>query len=122
MQRYQSVINQHKPLHHAIYKCGNADDWQRIESQHRRVLAQYVLPNDSVLDVGCGWGRLAYLLPTTWRGDYLGIDITPEFLSIAQQNHPDLDFARCDVSNVSQFMEEYEQRNHVESGKWDWAV
>lgn len=80
------------------------------------------MPNDSVLDVGCGWGRLAYLLPTTWRGDYLGIDITPEFLSITQQNHPDLDFAQCDVSNVSQFMEEYKQRSHVESEKWNWAV
>ena len=45
----------------------------------REILIQYGLrPDDYVVDVGCGSGRLAKPLADYLRGPYLGIDVVPE--------------------------------------------
>jgi SAM-dependent methyltransferase len=46
-------------------------------------------PDDRVLDLGCGTGRLAkHLVPFLESGDYTGIDISPEALDIARERLP----------------------------------
>lgn len=70
-------------LHHAIFKCP-LSVWQRIEERHKSLLKKYISVDDHILDVGCGWGRLLTLLPETWKGCYLGIDISPDFIQLAR--------------------------------------
>jgi len=52
----------------------------------REILVQYGLrPDDFVIDVGCGSGRLAKALAEYLRGPYLGIDIVPDLLDYARE-------------------------------------
>ena len=52
----------------------------------RAILIQYGLqPDDHVIDVGCGSGRLAKPLAEYLRGSYLGTDIVPELVAYARE-------------------------------------
>lgn len=56
------------------------------------------LGSASVLDVGCGTGRLFELLRAQgYRGDYLGIDLAPSAIKLARQRFPDARFEVRDV-------------------------
>jgi SAM-dependent methyltransferase len=61
----------------------------------REILVQYGLgPDDYVIDVGCGSGRLDIPLSKYLHGPYLGIDIVPELVDYArrQTGRPDWRF------------------------------
>lgn len=47
---------------------------------------------DSILDVGCANGTLLSMLHETRDFNGFGLDISPEMIKIAQQNHPDFNF------------------------------
>ena len=52
----------------------------------REILIQYGLqPNDYVIDVGCGSGRLAKPLSEYLRGPYLGTDVVPDLVEYARE-------------------------------------
>lgn len=72
-------------LHFSVFKCP-LDRWQRIEQKHGRILRGYVKIDTDILDAGCGWGRLANLLPEWWRGHYVGVDIAPAFIEKAERD------------------------------------
>lgn len=74
--------------HKAIFLT-NLPTWKAIEEQHKRLLRDYIDPHHSVLDVGCGWGRLLTLMPFNWYGHYLGVDLSPDFIAIAKERHPE---------------------------------
>lgn len=71
------------------------------------------LENDSsaVLDVGCGFADLYdFLINIGWRGKYFGLDINPELLEVALQNHVGLNFFCEDIASpkiFSMFDEQY---------------
>lgn len=83
-------------LHHAIFKCPE-DRWKRIEARHRLILGQYLKPTTSVLDIGCGWGRLLKLMPDDWYGSYVGVDLSPDFVELARTTYPDRTFVAGDL-------------------------
>lgn len=86
--------------HYAIYVC-HRSVWREIERRHKAVLHDAISPADSVLDVGCAWGRLVDMLPNWWHGDYLGVDISPEFISIARHKYPKRTFTVGDIRNLA---------------------
>lgn len=53
-------------------------------------------PNSSVLDIGCGNGRLLLGLPDKIK--YTGLDVSPELLKEAQKIHPDHHFNEADIT------------------------
>lgn len=53
-------------------------------------------PKSSVLDVGCGNGRLILGLPTNIK--YTGIDISSKLLDEAKKAHPDAHFIETDIT------------------------
>jgi hypothetical protein len=75
-------------IHHSIYKC-SLEQWHRIAERHRQILAELIQLEDSILDCGCGWGRLLELLPESWRGEYLGVDLSPDFIQLAKRRYLD---------------------------------
>ncbi len=87
-------------LHHSIFRCP-LDRWQAIEAKHREILAKVVGDRDSVLDCGCGYGRLLTLMPVSWVGDYLGLDLSPDFVELAQQRHPGRSFQIADLLKIN---------------------
>lgn len=79
--------------------------------QERKVVERYFTDGSaSVLDVGCGVGRVASLLQS--RGfDVTGIDVSEPLVEKARSLFPDIDFRVGDVRDTS-----------FESGSFDYAV
>lgn len=75
--------------HHAIFKCP-LPLWQQIEAKHREILARTIGSMDSVLDAGCGWGRLVDMMPKTWHGRYYGVDLSPDFIRMAKVKYDEV--------------------------------
>lgn len=75
-------------LHRVMFE-GSIEYISRQEMGFRVQLEKQVGPEDSVLDCGCGYGRLLYLLPHGWRGRYVGVDVSPDFINLAKSLHPD---------------------------------
>lgn len=82
----QAAANARGVEHHAIYLC-TSDEWKAIEERHKTILVRHVKPRESILDAGCGWGRLLELLPVDWFGEYCGVDVSPEFLAEGQRRY-----------------------------------
>ena len=76
-------------------------NWGSIESQELRfkiLLEVGALNGESILDIGCGLGDLyKYLKEKQYVGDYHGVDITPNMVKKAKQNHPKGNFEIKDV-------------------------
>lgn len=67
--------------------------WQEID-----ILAKKVKPGSSVLDVGCGNGRLLEALPPDI--DYLGVDNSEKLLELARKEHPQNKFIEGDILDL----------------------
>lgn len=85
--------------HLAVFRCP-PDRWRAIEAKHRDILARQVGPGDSVLDAGCGWGRLLDLMPPGWRGTYVGLDRSPDFIRKAWLERPGRTFLVADLRRI----------------------
>lgn len=72
-----------------------ASHWERF----RYLVEIGVLPDDSVLDFGCGTGELLNYLQqrTGYRGAYTGYEISDEMLTLARTKFPDHRFENRDV-------------------------
>jgi SAM-dependent methyltransferase len=80
-------------------------DWGSRESQQRRfaVLADIGIADGArVLDVGCGLGHFAtWLADRGTRVQYTGLDLTPELVTAAQEQHPAHRFVHGSVLDLS---------------------
>src|SRR3989344_2355970 len=63
-------------------------------------LAQYAEPNDKVLDLGCGNGRLLDLLRDK-KINYIGVDNSAALITLAQKRYPAADFRIGDALKIS---------------------
>ncbi len=102
-------------IHHAIFQCPG-DMWRAIAAKHREVLANTLKAESSVLDVGCGWGRLLSIMPPWWKGRYVGIDLSPDFIEFAKRSHPTRDFW------VGDLRDSYWPNLATFEKKFDWAI
>lgn len=105
-------------LHHAIFRCPT-DLWLRIEEKHRKILHGLIGEADNIYDGGCGWGRLLTLLPSDWKGWYLGVDISPDFVEIANKTYPSSSYPTCcfavgDLRKAG--------KKEYSGVKFDWAI
>lgn len=96
---WERRLKRAKQLHHSIYLCPH-DEWLAIEERHRQILASIVQPQDAILDIGCGYGRLLTLLPSHWQGKYLGVDLSPDLIALAKATHKDRDFVVADARTL----------------------
>lgn len=83
-------------FHRSIYDC-SPGLWNEIAERHKAVLAEVIGNDDSVLDAGCGYGRLLTLLPPTWRGSYMGVDLSPDMMAVAKATYPNRVFIEADL-------------------------
>lgn len=102
--------------HHAIFRAPEGT-WKEIAEHHKGILLNTITRWESVLDVGCGWGRLLDLMP--WHvGQYLGIDLSPDFVEKALRIHPGYQFLVRDVLQSPDLSPKEAGRSY----KFDWAV
>lgn len=58
-------------------------------------------PDASVLDAGCGFADLYdWLRQRQWRGDYCGLDISPDLLAVARERHPGLELHQMELADA----------------------
>jgi len=71
------------------------------EAENRLVFGflQQALPHGRVLDLGCGTA-LALDKLTIAPGDYVGVDISPGMLKIAEDKHPGYEFIEADMTDL----------------------
>lgn len=86
-------------IHTAIFRCPY-ERWVAIENKHREILAASIHDTESVLDVGCAWGRLLSLMPRSWNGEYLGVDLSPDFINLARLQYGTRRFEVLDISTL----------------------
>jgi SAM-dependent methyltransferase len=83
--------------------------WQGMgDWYHRRLQEIYsfhIGPNQSVLEIGCGEGKLLAALKPA-RG--LGIDFSEEMICHAKELHPELEFIHADAHNLSELDETFD--------------
>ncbi len=67
--------------------------------EYRATIAQWVRPDDVVLEIGCEWGTTTALIAPHCR-DVVGADISPACIERARERHPHLQFAVLDGFDV----------------------
>lgn len=93
--------------HLAVYE-GPATKWNEGRARQEKILRGHVNRFTSVLDVGCGWGRLLGIMPQGWEGPYVGVDICPEFIEIARRAWPSHYFILHDFRRSYPFERTYD--------------
>jgi len=95
-----------KTIHYSVFKVSH-DYWLKIEESHERVISEYIdVENDSVLDIGCAFGR-NYVKDMK---DYVGIDLSPDFINVAKNRFPDKTFINIKMQDYSP------------DKKFDWGI
>jgi SAM-dependent methyltransferase len=77
------------------------EKFSAIGDLYVRAISEYAIPTN-LLDIGCGYGRLAYALHRSgFKGPYLGLDVIPHCISWLQENFtvPRYGFRTVDVRN-----------------------
>src|SRR5215216_447281 len=85
------------------------DKWKGLGTWYHNRLKEiycfHVTPNQKVLELGCGDGRLlAALRPS--RG--VGVDFSEEMIQRARQKYPQLEFIHIDVHDLAQINEAFD--------------
>ena len=70
------------------------------DQRFRQFWAEIDFSGKKILDVGCGFGRLAKFLDKRYQNfSYTGIDVVPEFIEVAKKRYPEHRFFVCDYFN-----------------------
>lgn len=80
--------------------------WNRILDDHLAIILEHIKPNESVLDAGCGYGRMSQYLD-----NYTGVDFSPDFISLAKKNYPGEVFIQANLKQLP-----------GKTGQFDWAL
>lgn len=94
--RYESRI---KALGHGVEVLGEPKNRQWFYFNFITSHDEF-LEDDSLLDVGCGYGDLyRFLKSNGYKGKYSGVDLVPGLIKEAQKLEPSVEFRVCDLQN-----------------------
>lgn len=88
-----------RPLFRSVYRVKQGR-MAEIEAAHTAVLEAELRERDSMLDAGCGYGRLLNSVPGSWKGWYTGVDFCPDFIRVARQLYPTRSFVVADLRQL----------------------
>ncbi len=91
--------------YHSVY-ITSEKDWERIFEAHKKIISEHIKPTESVLDAGCGYGRMAPLF-----SDYRGVDFSPDFIERARDKFPENNFYVADLKALA-----------FQDDSFDWAI
>lgn len=92
-------------IHYSVY-LANDRWWKRILDAHLRVIRDVIPKEATVLDAGCGYGRLS-----EYFDNYTGIDFSPDFIYEAKAMYPQ---KRFEVQNIKKLP--------YKDQEFDWVV
>lgn len=80
--------------HYSVY-ITDSKDWKRLNNDHEQIFTKEIKETDKVLDAGCGYGR-----SSVYFDSYVGVDFSPDFIELAQENHPGKEFWVADLKDL----------------------
>ena len=90
-------------------------DWENQDAQFARfnILREFLIKNSilqpTLLDVGCGTADLYnYLLKNDIKLTYTGVDILPQMVFVAKNQHPDLNIQCADIFKDNTFSTKFD--------------
>ena len=113
IEKYGNTPNIHKTIYDVTLS-----NWQRIENKNKAIL-EMLLPKKSdgskykILECGCGYGSLIDVLPMK-KVDYIGIDFSQEFITLAKEKYPQNRFDKVDIR--------YLDSTTISCGKYDYCI
>lgn len=77
-------LNTSNELRYSVFNTPEKE-WNEINEHHNKMLLKHIdVANDKVLEAGCSYGRWSHLFT-----NYTGVDISPDFIKLAQKTYPD---------------------------------
>ena len=90
------VAKKRNTLHHSVF-IADRPLWNSISEKHKEILAKEVKLKDSVIDLGCGYGRGSEMVNCR---KYIGVDFSPDFIDEAKVLYPDKEFMVADLKRL----------------------
>lgn len=78
---------------------GNNGYYMDLDNPSRLIIKDYIKPDDSVLDLGCGGGALCSLI----KNPYYGLDYSETAIELAKKRYPQNLFKAQDTRDLSDF-------------------
>lgn len=86
---------------HRLMFNGSLDQFNEIEERQKKAL-RAISHRQSILDVGCGYGRLPDLLRVQgWKGRYVGYDVSPDLIEVARKWWSNPEFYEFHVADLA---------------------
>ena len=87
------------------YKSWNADEYARFSKGQEKWAKELIKKlslngKESILDLGCGDGKITYQLSQLTDGHVTGIDKSRSMIALAQERFPSVDFRVMDVRSM----------------------
>lgn len=98
----QTFFDGYKKLRDNQYSANNLEEKPALFS-----LAPE-LTGKAVLDLGCGYGENCAEFKALGADKVLGVDISEKMLAVATAEHPDIEFIRADISDLSFIRNKYD--------------
>ena len=83
-------------FYNALYGSMGKDYIAEAQKMHQFIQQYKRSPGDTLLEVACGTGLHASVLHKFYRVE--GLDLDPEMLAVAKQDHPDIPFHQADMA------------------------
>lgn len=97
MQSYQKSFAKHGAKPQALQWLSS----EAAQVRYQNLLADLKLDGKSILDIGCGFGDIIpHIQAKAKKFRYLGIDIVPEFIKVAQNRYPNCQFQQGDYTKI----------------------
>lgn len=94
INRYEGRLKEFGPVQKSL---GWLKGRQRFRFFYLQEIERFS-PDDSVADIGCGYGDLFnHLKESGWKGEYVGIDIVPGLIKEAKVKYPKASFLLTDI-------------------------
>lgn len=110
-----SVIKWEKQRYDSVFS-----DFIYSSLQYRQKYLSFLISQipsgSSVVEIGCGTGRLYKTLINKMQINYTGFDISPEAIEIAKQNHPEANWLCREIDDIKNLNADYV----ISAGLLDW--
>ncbi len=83
----------------SIFKEEKQSRINEFTAIHEAIIRREIMPSMAVLEVGCGWGRMAPVL-SKCAASYVGVDFVEQLLETARIALPKLDFRYADAGKL----------------------
>lgn len=113
---YRKLWGDH--VHHGLWEQGSESPEEAVEKLIDRIaLVGELKQNETICDIGCGYGGTAERLTSKWNAKVTGLSLSENQLSVARKKDPKSTFLHCDWLRNTLPDESFDMAISVESSE-----